>query len=103
MQNYKEASVVIRQFEELIRTNKNNIICVFYHQVKIFEMFKEREKFAILVEKFAVRKSAIVFKTSITNLIKIYPELMGTCLLLSFIKRIAKNDMANMQRGSWQI
>ena len=44
VENKEEVAVVIQGFEELIRTNKNNIAWVAYHQGKITDRFKERQR-----------------------------------------------------------
>ena len=44
VENCKEAVVIIREFEELIRTNTSNIRWAAYNQGNIFERFKKRER-----------------------------------------------------------
>lgn len=43
VENCEKAVVVIGKFEEIILTNKNNIMWVAYQQGKIFQRFEERE------------------------------------------------------------
>ena len=44
VENCEEAAVVIRDFEELVRTNNNNIVWKAYQQDKVFEKLKERTR-----------------------------------------------------------
>ena len=65
----KDAATIIKQYEEIIRTKKKNIVCIAYHQGKVFRRFKAKEKFIKLVKEFKVLKSTVTFKMNIIKLI----------------------------------
>ena len=51
IQNPEKAAEIIRQYEDIIKTKKKGIINVAFHQGQIFKRFKEKEKFAKLVNE----------------------------------------------------
>ena len=53
----------------MIRTTKENIMCITYHQDNTFKRFKEKETFPSMVTKFNVNKNTIIFKINIVTLI----------------------------------
>ena len=61
-----------------------------YHQGKIFEKFKEKERFASMVLKFAVNKVTIVCKIALSKLIDNYPKIKFSSLSLHYFKRYLK-------------
>ena len=80
----EDAAAVIKQYEDIIRTKKKNIISIAYHQGKVFKRFKDKEKFIKLVNEFKVHKSTIIFKINIFKLIEKYPKLMKSSIGLGF-------------------
>ena len=52
IQDPEKAAEIIRQYEDIIKTKKKGIINVAFHQGQIFKGFKEKEKFAKLVNEF---------------------------------------------------
>ena len=50
---------IIEEYENIIKTNKKNIILFAYKQGKIFKKIKEGRKFKNLVEQFKINKSTI--------------------------------------------
>ena len=72
----KDAATVIKQYEDIIRTKKKNIISIAYHQGKVFKGFKDKENFIRLVNKFKIYKSTIICKIYIFNLIDKYLKMM---------------------------
>ena len=59
---------IIEEYENIIKTNKKNIILFAYEQGKIFKKFKEDRKFKNLVEQFKINKSTTIFKINIVKL-----------------------------------
>ena len=49
MEDYQEAMDIIKEYEDIIETNKKNIICFAYQQGKVFRNFKENRKFRQLL------------------------------------------------------
>ena len=43
---------VIKEYKDIIKRNKKNIIFFVYQHVKVFRKFKENRKFKSLVEQF---------------------------------------------------
>ena len=50
-QDPEEAAKIIKRYEDIIKTKNKEIINVAYHQGQVFRRFKEKEKFAKLVDK----------------------------------------------------
>ena len=90
LKNPEEAAAVIKQYEDIIRTKKKNIIFIVYHQAKVLKRFKEKEKFIRLVNEFKVHKSTIIFKINIFKLIGKYPKLMKS--IYKIIKQICEEN-----------
>ena len=62
VQGLEEATDVIKQYEDIIRTKKEGIINIAFHQGKVFKRFKDKENFIKLVTEFKVRKSTIYLR-----------------------------------------
>ena len=61
----KDAAKVIQEFEDIIKNKKGNIIWLAYYEGKIFQKFKEKERFVSdMVLKFKASKSTIMFNIS---------------------------------------
>ena len=91
----EEAMDIIKEYENIIRTNKKNIIFFAYQQGKIFRKFKERRKFKILVEQFNIAKCTMIFKMNIVKLVEKYPKMMASSVTLNFLKSYYK-DIKNI-------
>ena len=87
----EDAAAVIKQYEDIIRTKKKNIISIAYHQGKVFKRFKDKEKFIKLVNEFKVHKSTIIFKINIFKLIEKYLKLMKSFIGLGLFKKYYKD------------
>ena len=87
----KDAAAVIKQYEDIIRTKKKNIISILYHQEKVFKRFKDKEKFIKLVNEFKIHKSTITFKINIFKLADKHPKLMKSATGLGFLKNYYKD------------
>ena len=64
----EDAANIIKQYEEILRTKRIGIIFVAYYQGKLFELFKEKEKFIQMVSQWKIDKSTIIFQISIFKL-----------------------------------
>ena len=69
VQRPEDAANIIKQYEEILRTKRIGIIFVAYYQGKLFELFKEKEKFIQMVSQWKIDKSTIIFQISIFKLI----------------------------------
>ena len=86
VQKPEEAAAIIKQYEEIIRTKKKEIISIAYHQGKVFKMFRDKEKFIKLVNEFKVHKTTIIFKINIFKLCEKYPKLLKSSIGLGFLQ-----------------
>ena len=50
IEDYQEAMKIIKEYENIIKINKKNIILLAFEQGKIFKKFEEDRKFKNLVE-----------------------------------------------------
>ena len=79
--NEEVAAKVIQEFEEIIKNKKSDIVWLAYYQGKIFQKFKEKERFVSnMVLKFKVSKSTIIFKIALSRLIDDYPKMKDSSL-----------------------
>ena len=86
---------IIKESEDIIKTNKKNIIFFVYQQGKVFRKFKENRKFKSLVERFKITKGTIIFKMNIVKLIDKYPKTIKSSITLNFLKSYYK-DIQNI-------
>ena len=84
--NPEDAADLIRKYEEILRTKRQGIFSVAYHQGKVFSRFQEKEKFVRLVADFGVHKGTITFKINVFRLLDKYPRLKKSLVTLSFMK-----------------
>ena len=89
-----KAAEIIRQYEDIINTKKKGIINVAFYQGQIFKRFKEKEKFAKLVNELRIRKATIIFKINVFKLCKKYPKLLKSSIGLGFFKNYHKDIKA---------
>ena len=71
-----------QEFEDIIKSKKNDIIWLFYYQDQIFQKFKEKESFLSMNLKLNVSKSTIIFKIALSKLIEDYPKVKDLSLSL---------------------
>ena len=76
MEGYEEAVNIIKEYKDIIKTNKKNIIFFAYQQGKVFRKFKENRKFNSLIKQFKITKSTIIFKINIVKLVDKYPKMI---------------------------
>ena len=89
-----KAAEIIRQYEDIINTKKKGIINVAFYQGQIFKRFKEKEKFAKLVNELRIHKATIIFKINVFKLCKKYPKLLKSSIGLGFFKYYHKDTKA---------
>ena len=89
-----KAAEIIRQYEDIINTKKKGIINVAFYQGQIFKSFKEKEKFAKLVNELRIHKATIIFKINVFKLCKKYPKLLKSSIGLGFFKNHHKDIKA---------
>ena len=87
----EDAAEFIHKFEEIIKNKKSDIVWLAYHQGKIFQKFRSKERFVNdMVSEFKVRKSTAVFKIALSILIDEYPNIKDSLLSLHYFKKHLK-------------
>ena len=86
VKDYQEATDIIKEYEDIIKTNKKNTIRFAYQQDKVSRKFKENGKFKSLVKQFKITESKIMFKINIVKLVDKYPKMMTSSITLNFLK-----------------
>ena len=74
VQDPEKVVIIIKRYENIIKTKRKGIINVAYHQGQVFKRFKEKEKFAKLVSELGIHKTTIIFKINVFKLCKKYPQ-----------------------------
>ena len=92
----EDAAKVIDEVEEIIWNKKSDIVWLAYHQGKIYQEFRSKERLVNdMVSKFKVSKSVIVFKIALSRLIDDYPKIKGSSLSLHYFKKHLKLVSSN--------
>ena len=86
MEGYEEAMDIIKEYEDIIKTNKKDITSFAFQQGKVFRKFRENRKFKSLVERFKITKGTIIFKINIAKLVDKYPKTITTSITFNFLK-----------------
>ena len=86
----EDAVKVVKESEEIIKSQKSDIIWLAYHQGQIFWKFKEKEQLVSVVLEFNVSKSTIVFKIALSKLIDNYPKIKNSSLSIHYFKKYLK-------------
>ena len=83
--NKEDGKKAIQEFEKTIKNKKSNIVWLAYYEGKIFQKFREKERFfSDMVLKFKVSKSTIMFKIALSRLIDDYPKIKYSSLSLYY-------------------
>ena len=88
VESYEEGVDYIKEYKDVIKTNKKSIIFFAYQQDEVFRKFKENRKFKSLVEQFKITKGTIIFKMNIVKLVHKYPKTMTSSVTLNFLKKV---------------
>ena len=88
VESYEEGVDYIKEYKDIIKTNKKSIIFFTYQQDEVFRKFKENRKFKSLVEQFKITKGTIIFKMNIVKLVDKYPKTMTSSVTLNFLKKV---------------
>ena len=88
VESYEEGVDYIKEYKDIIKTNKKSIIFFAYQQDEVFRKFKENRKFKSLVEQFKITKGTIIFKMNIVKLVDKYPKTMTSSVTLNFLKKV---------------
>ena len=80
-----DAELIVK-IERIMKSKKNNILILAYHQGIIFEKYKENNRFTSAVAKFRISKATINFKIGIIRFIDDYPKMRKSSISLHFLK-----------------
>ena len=86
VQDPEKAAKIIQEYKNIIKTKKKGIANIAYHQGKVFEKFKDKEKFVKLVTQLGIYKTTVIFKINVSKLCERYPKLLGSSIGLGFFK-----------------
>ena len=89
-QDPEKAEEITKRYEDIIITKKKGIINVAYHQGKVFEKYKQKEKFANIVSELGIHKTTIIFEINVFKLCEKYPKLLKSSIGLGFFKNYHK-------------
>ena len=79
----EDATKVIHKFKEIIKNKKSDIVWLAYHQDKILQKIRSKERSGNdIITKFKVSKSTIVFKIVLCRLIDEYRKTKNSLLSL---------------------
>ena len=81
-----DAAELIERIERIMKSKKNNILTIAYHQGIIFKNCKENNRFTSEVAKFKISKVTINFKIDIIKFIDDYPKIQKSSISLHFLK-----------------
>lgn len=87
----------LENMKKLFEQTKN-IISTAYQQGKVFQKFKEKEKFVKVIRNFNLNKSMIIFKINIVEMVNKYPKLKNLLLSRNYVKTYFKRMLRNLNR-----
>ena len=90
----EKVAKIIKQYEDIIKTKKKGTINVTFYQGQIFKRFKEKEKFAKLVNESRIHKTTIIFKINVFKLCEKCRKLLKSSIGLRFFKNYYKDIKA---------
>ena len=96
--NYSESlsrSYIIKEYKDIIKTNKKKTIHFAYQPTKAFRKLKGNRKFKSLIEPLKITMGTITFKVNIVNLVDKYSKMMTPSITLNFLKSYYK-DIKNI-------
>ena len=94
VQDPEKVVIIIKRYENIIKTKRKGIINVAYHQGQVFKRFKEKEKFAKLVSELGIHKTTIIFRINVFKLCNKYPKLLKSSIGLGLFKNYRKDIKA---------
>ena len=86
VENLDDAAELIGRIERIMKSKKNNILMLAYHQGIIFKKYKDNNQFTSAVTKFKINKTTINFKIGIIKFIDDYPKMLKSSISLHFLQ-----------------
>ena len=93
-----DAVKLVGRVERIMKSKKNNIVILVYHQGLIFKKFKENDKFTSAVTNLKIGKATINFKIGTITFLYDYPKMRKSSVSLHFLKNCFKRDKRGLQR-----
>ena len=84
--SFDDVVKLVDRIEHIIRSKKNNILILPYHQGLIFKKFKENIKFTGAVSNLKIGKVTINLKIGIIKFLDDYPKMRKSSVSLHFLK-----------------
>ena len=84
--NPNDATELVKKLDKLTKCSKNNSLVLAYQQGKVFQKFKNNNKFVSAVMEFGISKTTINFKIDIVKFIENYPKMKKSCISLFYLK-----------------
>ena len=81
-----DTAKLVGRTERIMKSKKNNILILAYHQGLTFKKFKENNKFKGAVTNLKIDKATINFKIGIIKFIDDYPKMQKSSVSLHFLK-----------------
>ena len=81
-----DAVKLVGKIERIIKSKKNNILILTYHQGLIFKKIKENVKFTGAFSNLKIGKATINFKIGIIKFLDDYPKMRKSSVSLHFLK-----------------
>ena len=83
--------VIVSEHEKMLKNERSNIIRITSKQCYVLNEFKELKRFVQMVKQLEISKSTINFKINLYKLIRKYPRIENSCLLLFYVKNYLKH------------
>ena len=84
--NPDDAAKLIKKLDHMIKSKKNNVLSIAYHQGEIFKRFKTNNKYISTVSAFKIIKTTINFKIDIVKFIDMCPKMQTSWISLHYLK-----------------
>ena len=98
----EDAATIIKQYNEILSTKRQDIISVTYYQGKFFKRFKQKGRFIEMVSTWKIHISTIIFRINIFKLIQKHPKLMKPSatriFLKNYLSKLAKKSQVSLNK-----
>ena len=72
VESCEEAMDIIKEYKDITKTNKKNIMFFTYQEGKVFRKFKENKKYKSLAEQYKITQGTIIFQ--VNDIVKLVEE-----------------------------
>ena len=64
VESCEEGMDIIKEYKDITKTNKKNIMFFTYQEGKVFRKFKENKKYKSLAEQYKITQGTIIFQVN---------------------------------------